>query len=164
MAHRPAATLSNVKGKRDAPSPPANVTCLHSTQTNRSEPTMCVSGMPGAQSCKCSCEVTFSQPKHSFVIMVRTPFWNSGEVRMPVLGPDQCALIAREDISGIVVLGLASVAQVGQRRSGEHLIGKLNRPLPGIEMPALDALAFRVSAACEMRKLTHCASGLWAGS
>jgi hypothetical protein len=29
------------------------VTCLHSTQTNRSEPTMCVSGMPGAQSCKC---------------------------------------------------------------------------------------------------------------
>jgi hypothetical protein len=34
--------------------------------------------------------------------------------------------------------------QVGQRRSGEHLIGKLNRPLPGIEMPALDALAFRV--------------------
>ena len=74
MAHRPAATLSNVKGKRDAPSLPANVTCLHSTQTNRSEPTMCVSGMPGAQSCKCSCEVTFSQPKHSFVIMVATPF------------------------------------------------------------------------------------------
>src|SRR5262245_35049102 len=34
--------------------------------------------MPGAQSCKCSCEVTFSQPKHSFVIMVATPFWNSG--------------------------------------------------------------------------------------
>jgi hypothetical protein len=33
---------------------------------------MCVSGMPGAQSCKCSCEVTFSQPKHSFVIMVAT--------------------------------------------------------------------------------------------
>jgi hypothetical protein len=31
--------------------------------------------MPGAQSCKCSCEVTFSQPKHSFVIMVATPFW-----------------------------------------------------------------------------------------
>lgn len=81
MAHRPAATLSNVKGKRDAPSLPANVTCLHSTQTNRSEPTMCVSGMPGAQSCKCSCEVTFSQPKHSFVIMVATPFWNSGEAR-----------------------------------------------------------------------------------
>ena len=70
--HRPAATLSNVKGKRDAPSLPANVTCLHSTQTNRSEPTMCVSGMPGAQSCKCSCEVTFSQPKHSFVAMVAT--------------------------------------------------------------------------------------------
>ncbi len=45
--HRPAATLSNVKGKRDAPSLPANVTCLHRTQTNRSEPTMCVSGMPG---------------------------------------------------------------------------------------------------------------------
>jgi hypothetical protein len=81
VAHRPAATLSNVKGKRDAPSLPANVTCLHSTQTNRSEPTMCVSGMPGAQSCKCSCEVTFSQPKHSFVTMVATPFWNSGEVR-----------------------------------------------------------------------------------
>src|SRR6516165_9836427 len=80
VAHRPAATLSNVKGKRDAPSLPANVTCLHSTQTNRSEPTMCVPGMPGAQSCKCSCEVTFSQPKHSFVIMVATPFWNSGEV------------------------------------------------------------------------------------
>jgi hypothetical protein len=79
VAHRPAATLSNVKGKRDAPSLPANVTCLHSTQTNRSEPTMCVSGMPGAQSCKCSCEVTFSQPKHSFVIMVATPFWNSGK-------------------------------------------------------------------------------------
>ena len=72
--HRPAATLSNVKGKPDAPSLPANVTCLHSTQTNRSEPTMCVSGTPGAQSCKCSCEVTFSQPKHSFVIMVATPF------------------------------------------------------------------------------------------
>jgi hypothetical protein len=71
VAHRPAATLSNVKGKRDAPSLPANVTCLHSTQTNRSEPTMCVSGMPGAQSCKCSCEVTFAQPKHSFVTMVR---------------------------------------------------------------------------------------------
>ena len=68
MAHRPAATLSNVKGKRDAPSLPANVTCLHSTQTNRSEPTMCVSGMPGAQSCKCSCEVTFPHPKHYFVI------------------------------------------------------------------------------------------------
>src|SRR5262249_30044606 len=85
VAHRPAATLSNVKGKRDAPSLPANVTCLHSTQTNRSEPTMCVSGMPGAQSCKCSCEVTFSQPKHSFVIMVATPFWNSGEV------PGDCA-------------------------------------------------------------------------
>src|SRR5260370_23999469 len=84
--HRPAATLSNVKGKRDAPSLPATVTCLQSTQTNRSEPTMCVSGMPGAQSCKCSCEVTFSQPKHSFVIMVATPFWNSGEVRMRVLG------------------------------------------------------------------------------
>ena len=81
LAHRPAATLSNVKGKRDAPSLPANVTCLHSTQTNRSEPTMCVSGMPGAQSCKCSCEVTFSQPKHSFVIMIATPFWNSGEIR-----------------------------------------------------------------------------------
>jgi hypothetical protein len=48
LAHRPAATLSNVKGKRDAPSLPANVTCLHSTQTNRSEPTMCVSGLPGA--------------------------------------------------------------------------------------------------------------------
>ena len=72
VAHRPAATLSNVKGKRDAPSLPANVTCLHSTQTNRSEPTMCVSGLPGAQSCKCSCEVTFSQPKHSFVAMVAT--------------------------------------------------------------------------------------------
>jgi hypothetical protein len=56
VAHRPAATLSNVKGKRDAPSLPTNVTCLHSTQTNRSEPTMCVSGMPGAQSCKCSCD------------------------------------------------------------------------------------------------------------
>src|SRR5260370_37219464 len=80
-AHSPAATLSNVKGKRDAPSLPANVTCLHSTQTNRSEPTMCVSGMPGAQSCKCSCEVTFSQPKHSFVTMVATPFGNSSEVR-----------------------------------------------------------------------------------
>ena len=36
------------------------------TQTNRSEPTMCVSGLPGAQSCKCSCEVTFSQPKPFF--------------------------------------------------------------------------------------------------
>jgi hypothetical protein len=36
--HRPAATLSNVKGKRDAPSLPANVTCLHNTQTNRGEP------------------------------------------------------------------------------------------------------------------------------
>lgn len=38
-----------------------------------------------------------------------------------------------------------------------HEAGEL---LPGIEMPALDALAFRVSAACEMRKLTHCASGI----
>src|SRR4029453_15505853 len=72
VAHRPAPTLSNVKEKCDAPSLPANVTCLHSTQTNRSEPTMCVSGLPGAQSCKCSCEVTFSQPKHSFVTMVAT--------------------------------------------------------------------------------------------
>jgi hypothetical protein len=33
---------------------------------------------------------------------------------MPVLGPDQCALIAREGISGIVVLGLASVARSGR--------------------------------------------------
>src|SRR5262249_24189054 len=39
--------------------------------------------MPGAQSCKCSCEVTFSQPKHSFVIMVATPFWNSGTSGTP---------------------------------------------------------------------------------
>src|SRR5262245_22262421 len=39
--------------------------------------------MPGAQSCKCSCEVTFSQPKHSFVIMVVTPFWNSGTSGTP---------------------------------------------------------------------------------
>jgi hypothetical protein len=31
-AHRPAATLSNVKGKREAPSLPANVTCSHSSQ------------------------------------------------------------------------------------------------------------------------------------
>jgi hypothetical protein len=38
VVHRPAGTLSNVKGKRDAPSLPANVTCLHSTQMNRSEP------------------------------------------------------------------------------------------------------------------------------
>src|SRR6266446_4482930 len=41
--------------------------------------------MPGAQSCKCSCEVTFSQPKHSFVIMVATPFWNSGTSGTPDL-------------------------------------------------------------------------------
>jgi hypothetical protein len=33
---------------------------------------MCVSGLPGAQSWKCSCDVTFSQPKHSFVTMVAT--------------------------------------------------------------------------------------------
>src|SRR5262249_40685776 len=82
-AGRPARTLSNVEGKPDAPSQPADVTCLHSTQTNRSEPTMYVSGMPGAQSCKCSCEVTFSQPKHSFVIMVATPFWNGGTSGTP---------------------------------------------------------------------------------
>jgi hypothetical protein len=45
-AHRPAATLSNVKGKREAPSLPANVTCSHSSQTNLSEPAMWVSGIP----------------------------------------------------------------------------------------------------------------------
>ena len=61
-----------MKGKRDAPSLPANVTCPHSTQTNRSESAMCVSGRPGVQSCKCSCEVTFSQAKHSLVTMVAT--------------------------------------------------------------------------------------------
>ena len=72
MARRPAATLSNVKGKRDAPLLPANVTCLHSTQTNCSEPTTCVSGMPGAQSCKCSCEVTFSQPPRSAPCLLPT--------------------------------------------------------------------------------------------
>src|SRR5262249_12518828 len=38
MAHRPAATLSNAKGKREAPSLSANVVCPHSSQTNRSEP------------------------------------------------------------------------------------------------------------------------------
>jgi hypothetical protein len=52
-AHRPAATLSNVKGKREAPSLPANVTCSHSSQTNLSEPAMWVSGISWAQSCKC---------------------------------------------------------------------------------------------------------------
>ena len=46
-------TLSNVKGNRSAPSLPARVTCPHSSQTNRSEPTMCVSAIPWAQSCKC---------------------------------------------------------------------------------------------------------------
>jgi hypothetical protein len=61
---------------------------------------MCVSGMPGAQSCKCSCEVTFSQPKHSFVIMVATPFWNSGEVRVSAL----CVrLLDGEDASAHIV-------------------------------------------------------------
>jgi hypothetical protein len=48
VAHRPAATLSNVKGKREAPSLPANVTCPHSSQTNRSEPTICASGISWA--------------------------------------------------------------------------------------------------------------------
>jgi len=96
-AHRPAATLSNVKGKRDAPSLPANVTCPHSTQTNRSEPAMCVSGLPGAQLWKCSCDVTFSQPKHSFVTMVAT--LSGTQRRGPnarFSGPIQYALIARE--------------------------------------------------------------------
>src|SRR5436189_2906806 len=37
----------------------------------------------GGAACKCSCEVTFSQPKHSFVIMVATPFWNSGTSGTP---------------------------------------------------------------------------------
>jgi hypothetical protein len=60
-------TLSNVKGNRSAPSLSARVTCPHSSQTNRSEPTMCVSAIPWAQSCKCRCAVTFPQPKHSFV-------------------------------------------------------------------------------------------------
>jgi hypothetical protein len=46
-------TLSNVKGNRSAPSLPTRVTCPHSSQTNRSEPTMCVSAIPWAQSCKC---------------------------------------------------------------------------------------------------------------
>jgi hypothetical protein len=52
-AHRPAATLSNVKGKREAPSLPANVTCSHSSQMNLSEPAMWVSGISWVQSCKC---------------------------------------------------------------------------------------------------------------
>ena len=60
-------TLSNVKGNRSAPSLSARVTCPHSSQTNRSEPTMCVSAIPWAQSCKCRCAVTIPQPKHSFV-------------------------------------------------------------------------------------------------
>jgi hypothetical protein len=60
-------TLSNLKGNRSAPSLSARVTCPHSSQTNRSEPTMCVSSIPWAQSCKCRCAVTFPQPKHSFV-------------------------------------------------------------------------------------------------
>jgi len=46
-------TLSNVKRKRSAPSLPAHVTCPHSSQTNRSEPTMCVSEIPSALSCRC---------------------------------------------------------------------------------------------------------------
>jgi uncharacterized protein YndB with AHSA1/START domain len=46
-------TLSNVKGNRSAPSLSVRVTCPHSTQTKRSEPTTCVSAIPGAQSCKC---------------------------------------------------------------------------------------------------------------
>jgi hypothetical protein len=37
-------TLSNVKGNRSAPRLPARVTCPHSSQTNRSEPTAGASG------------------------------------------------------------------------------------------------------------------------
>jgi hypothetical protein len=67
-AHRPAVTLSNAKGKREAPSLSANVMCPHSSQTNRSEPAMCVSAISWAQR-KCLCAVTFPHPKHSFTIM-----------------------------------------------------------------------------------------------
>jgi hypothetical protein len=58
---------------------------------------MCVSGLPGAQSWKCSCDVTFSQPKHSFVTMVAT--LSGTQRRGPnarFSGPIQYALIARE--------------------------------------------------------------------
>jgi hypothetical protein len=56
---------------------------------------MCVSGLPGAQSWKCSCDVTFSQPKHSFVTMVAT--LSGTQRRGPnarFSGPIQYALIA----------------------------------------------------------------------
>jgi len=67
---------------------------------------MCVSGMPGAQSCKCSCEVTFSQPKHSFVIMVAT-----------------CAL--RKSYPDVLVV------QTGQDWEGDNDTGPLDRPAQG---------------------------------
>jgi hypothetical protein len=54
------------------------------------------------QSCKCSCEVTFSQPKHSLVTMVATPLWNSGGSS----GSDQCALIARASPRAWTVSGI----------------------------------------------------------
>ena len=69
MAHRPAATLSNAKGKREAPSLSANVVGPHNSQTNRSEPAMCVSAISWVQSRKCLCAVTFPHPKHSFTII-----------------------------------------------------------------------------------------------
>jgi hypothetical protein len=73
MAHRPAATLSNAKGKREAPSLSANVVCSHSSQTNRSEPAMYVSAISWTQVRKCLCAVTFPHPKHSFTIISSRP-------------------------------------------------------------------------------------------
>jgi hypothetical protein len=52
LAHRPAVTLSDAEGKREAPSLSANVVCPHSSQTKRSEPAMCVSAISWAQSRK----------------------------------------------------------------------------------------------------------------
>jgi hypothetical protein len=69
VAHRPAATLSKAKGKREAPALSANVVCSHNSQTNRSEPAMCVSAISWTQSRKCLCAVTFPHPRHSFTII-----------------------------------------------------------------------------------------------
>jgi hypothetical protein len=66
VAHRPAATLSNVKGKRDAPSLPANVTCLHSTQTKSFRADHVRFRNAGGAVVQVLMRSDLSQPKHSF--------------------------------------------------------------------------------------------------
>ena len=73
QSHRLGATLSNAKGKREAPSLSANVVCSHSSQMNRSEPAMCVSAISWTQARKCLCAVTFPHPKHSVTIISLRP-------------------------------------------------------------------------------------------